>query len=322
MTSTQPSTSRTRPGLALSALIALGLTSACAPDTIIRRTALINAPQGPTREGLPLEKGQVRLSAHLSGLNAADEGGFFLFDPGVAEVGDPGVLIPDFHVGASLWAGLPGGLEIGGQFYYAAMTWADPNVMGVIPFPDNEEEDLFMGGLGLRLNVDTGAPQLALAMMVDLNLATIPEAIFICASEDPEVCSGQRLVGEEVYRFDRTERETFLLPNFALQIGWRPLLEQGADPKMDGEDTVGAFTVMPYLLLGLQSSVTNTGFENDLSTLPDDSLESLWMGYIGVGVDATFQGLAFGASVILPIEGERAIDFGAIFNLKLGAHFE
>ncbi|HRE91960.1 MAG TPA: hypothetical protein PK095_22770, partial [Myxococcota bacterium] len=219
----------------------------------------------------------------------------------------------------SLWAGLPGGLEIGGQLYYAAMTWADPNVWGVLPFPDNEEEDLFMGGLGLRLNVDTGAPQLALAMMVDLNLATIPEAIFICSSNDPEVCSGQRLVTEEVYRFDRTERETFLLPNFALQIGWKPLL---GDAAPDAVSEAGALAVMPYLLLGLQSSVTNTGFEDDISTLPDDSLESLWMGYIGVGVDATFQGLAFGASVILPIEGERAIDFGAVFNLKLGAHFE
>lgn len=309
--------------LSIGAILAASFVSACAPDTIIRRTALINAPQGPAREGLPLDKGQVRLSAHLSGLNAADSGGFFLFEPGTAEVGDPGVLIPDFHVGASLWAGLPGGLEIGGQFYYAAMSWSDPNVWGVIPFPAGEEEDLFMGGLGLRLNVDTGAPQLALAMMVDLNLATIPEAIFICSSSDPDVCRGDRLVGEEVYRFDRTERETFLLPNFALQIGWRPLLEQGEGPIADGgEDLVGAFTIMPYLLLGLQSSVTNTGFENDISTLPDDSLESLWMGYIGVGVDMTFQGLALGASVMLPIEGERAIDFGAIFNLKLGAHFE
>lgn len=302
--------------LLLISLMSLSGLAACAPDTIIRRTALINAPQSPSREGLALEKGQVRLSAHLSGVNAADGGDFFLFTPGQAEVGDPGVLIPDFHFGASLWAGLPGGLEIGGQFYYGAMAWSDPNVSGVIPFPTGREEDLFMGGLGLRLNVDTGNPRLALAMMVDLNLATIPEAIFLCEDDDPEVCRGERLVGEEVYRFDRIERENFFLPNFALQIGWLPLLEEGAEAEK------AEVSFMPYLLLGLQSSVTNTGFENDIATLPDDSLESLWMGYVGLGVDATWQGLALGMSLILPIEGERAIDFGPIFNLKVGALFE
>ena len=61
----------------------------CAPNTIIRRTALINAPQAPTREGQPLERGDVRLTAHVSGVNTADEGAFFVFQPGIAEVGDP-----------------------------------------------------------------------------------------------------------------------------------------------------------------------------------------------------------------------------------------
>src|SRR3990172_8878931 len=73
---------------------------ACAPNTIIRRTALINSPQAPTREGKPLERGEVRLQAHMSGINTANHGHFFVFEPGLAEVGDPGVLIPDFQLGA------------------------------------------------------------------------------------------------------------------------------------------------------------------------------------------------------------------------------
>ncbi len=302
-------------------------TSACAPDTIIRRTAFINAPQSPVREGLPLEKGQVRVTAHLSGANTSNTGSYFFFEPGSAEVGDPGVLIPDFQLGASLWAGLPGGLEFGGQFHYASMGWSDPNVAGVLPFPNGQEEDLFIGGLGLRLNVDTGERRLALAVMAELNLATIPEAIFICDSDDPSVCRGEQLVGEEAYRFDRIERESFFLPNLALQFGWKfgdePVAE--ADPYGDPESVAlepGRLRFMPYILLGLQSSVTNTGFEDDISTLPDDSLESMWMGYLGVGIDATIEGLVLGTSLIFPIEGEEAIDFGLVFNFRVGAQFD
>src|SRR5262245_54578169 len=142
--------------------LALGLTvmlGACAPNTIIRRTALINAPQAPTREGMALERGAVRLEGHVSALNTANDGNYFLFEPGFAEVGDPGVLIPDFHLGASVWAGLPVGFEVGAQFYYAAMDWSEPNVSGVLPFPQREEEDLFMGGLGLRFNIPVAEPR-------------------------------------------------------------------------------------------------------------------------------------------------------------------
>jgi len=311
------------------ALIAASLlvTSACAPDTIIRRTAFINAPQSPVREGLPLDKGQVRVTAHISGVNTADTGSYFFFEPGLAEVGDPGVLIPDFQLGASLWAGLPGGLEFGGHFHYASMGWSDPNVAGVLPFPRGQEEDLFIGGLGLRLNVDTGEPRLALAVMAELNLATIPEAIFICDSTDASVCRGEQLVGEEAYRFDRIERESFFLPNIALQFGWKLGAEPVSqdDPYGDPERVElepGRHRFMPYLLLGLQSSVTNTGFENDLATQANDSLESMWMGYLGVGIDATIEGLVIGTSVILPIEGEEAIDFGLVFNFRIGAQFD
>src|SRR5262245_42110855 len=164
-------------------VLALAL-GACAPNTIIRRTALINAPQAPTREGMPLERGDVRIEGHVSGVNTASTGSFFVFEPGVAEVGDPGVLIPEFQLGASVWAGLPLGLEFGGQFYYASMGWADPNVDGVLPFPKREEEDLFMGGLGLRLNFHVAEPRLALAILGEVNVARIPEAIFICSNQE------------------------------------------------------------------------------------------------------------------------------------------
>lgn len=312
----------------LSCLVFATLTvGACAPNTIIRRTALINAPQSPTREGQPLDRGDVRLEGHVSGANTGRTGSFFFFEPGVAEVGDPGVLIPDFQLGASVWAGLPAGLEFGGQIYYASMGWSEPNLNGVLPFPAGREEDLLMGGLGLRVNIDVDDPRLKLAVLTELNIASIPEAIFVC--NDSQRCDDQQLStnGEELYRFERVDHETFFLPNVALQFGWRfNDARDGAactpDPQapercLEVADTV-RLSAMPYLLLGVQESVTNTGFEPDFSTLQSDSLKGLWMGYLGFGVDAVFDKLVVGASLIIPIEGERAIDFGAVFNFKLG----
>ncbi len=311
--------------LGLAVVVMMGLVAgACAPNTIIRRTALINAPQAPTREGQPLARGDVRLEGHLSGVNTAEDGGFFVFEPGIATVGDPGVLIPDVQLGASVWAGLPAGLEIGAQVYYASMDWADPNVFGVLPFPLGQEEDLFMGGIGLRLNIDVGNPRLAFAIMAELNLATIPEAIFVCT--DRERCDNQSvsLDGSELYTFDRIERELFVLPNLALQLGWRfgdvPGVELiGEDGQVIPSDPEAiSISAMPFFTLGVQTSVTNTGFEPDFSTLPEDTLEALMVGYIGFGVDAMFDKLVLGASLLFPFEGEDAIDFGVVFNFRVG----
>lgn len=314
-------------------IIGVGVMAACAPNTVIRRTALINTPQAPTREGQPLERGEVRIEAHAGGINTGDDGAFFIFEPDVAEVGDPGVLIPNLQLGGSIYAGLPGGLEFGAQLYYAAMDWADPNVVGVLPFPEDQEEDLLMGGFGLRLNVDVGNPQLALAFLAEVNIASIPEATFVCTDE--ERCSGDSLTftGDELYRFDHVDHETFFLPTLGVQLGWRfgnelpddggggdVRYEESAAPPLDGEPDSEevALSVMPYLGLGMQASVTNTGFDPDLGNLPDDTLEQLWVGYFSVGVDARIAQLVLGASMLVPIEGEDAIDFGLVFNFRVG----
>ncbi len=290
---------------------------ACAPNTVIRRTALINAPQAPSREGLPLAKGDVRITGHINS-NTAEDGAFFFFEPGIAEVGDPGVLIPEVQIGGSVWFGLPAGLELGGQIYYAAMSWAQPNVFGVLPFPEGQEEDLLMGGIGMRLNIDVGQPQLAFALLAEINVATIPEAIFVC--DDPERCDGDRLTleGEELYRFDRIEREVFFQPNVAMQLGYRfgSMFEVPADGARMGQGFV--WSVMPFLSLGAQASVTNTGFEDDILTLAEDSLETFWVGYATIGVDALLEKFVLGASFLMPFESEDAIDFGVVFNFRVG----
>jgi len=196
----------------------------------------------------------------------------------------------------------------------------------VLPFPRGQEEDLLMGGLGLRFNVGVADPRLALAILAEVNDASIPEAIFVCTDEVR--CTSDQgsttFEGFALYSFDRVEHDTFFLPNLALQFGWRFGDVPGADPvALPGEpappEASPGVSVMPFLSLGLQASVTNTGFEPDFSTLPEDSLETLWLGYIGAGVDAVIEGFVIGGSLLLPIEGEDAIDFGLVFNVRMGA---
>jgi hypothetical protein len=295
----------------------------CAPVTVIRRTALINAPQAPSREGQSLKEGQVRLTGNLIGVNTAEEGTQFRFTPGIAEVGDPGVLIPDLQIGASVWTAVAPAIEVGAQFFYASMGWADPNVVGVLPFPRGEQRDLYFGGIGLRLNADAlfSDRNFALGLLTELNVASIPEAIFLCS--DQARCMGQSgSTNAELYIFDRVETQTFFLPNLALQFGYRfsndTALKSETSATEPGKPDALRVSVMPFLMLGVQASVTNTGFEPDLSTLPEDSLERLWVGYAAIGVDAVIEQFVVGASLMLPAEGERAIDFGVVGNFRLG----
>ncbi|MFO0745596.1 MAG: hypothetical protein U1F43_07980 [Myxococcota bacterium] len=289
------------------ALATVSLLGACAPNTIIRRTALIPAATAPVRTGLPLEKGAIRVEGHANGMNVGDpitDGNWI--DNAFPNVGDPGVLIPDVQLGASVYFGLPKGLELGFEVGYASMEWSHRNAAGVLSFPPGEQRDLFMGGVGGRLTFDLDNPMMSLALIGQLDLATIPEAIFVCVDEErctPDQFSGP-FEASDIYRFERVDQELFILPNVALQLGWRP-----------------APNVMPYLMLGAEASVKNTGFESDPSTLPDDTLESMFVGYVGVGIDLDIEGFVMGGSFYLPFEGEERIDFGPSFAFKIGGRF-
>ena len=291
--------------------IAFGLAAimanACAPNTVIRRTAFIPAPTAPARTGLPLEKGAIRFEGFANGINMGDtiyDGDWLIEDS--PQVGDPGVLIPDLHLGASLYFGLPKGLELGFQLGYAAMDWSHRNATGVLPFPDDQQRDLFSGGLGARFTFPLKSEQLSLSILGQLDVTSVPQAVFVCV--DQEACTSDQVSGDfeamDIYRFERLDEEMFILPNFALQLGWK------VDP-----------TFMPYLFLGLQTTVTNTGFEADRSTLPDDKLEALMVGYVGIGVDADIEGFVVGGSFYFPFEGEERLDFGPSFAFKIGGRF-
>jgi len=293
------------PLLALTVLTLGG--AACAPNTVIRRTAFIPAATAPARAGLPLDKGAIRFEGHANGINLGDtiyDGDWLLDD--LPDVGDPGVLIPDLHLGASLYFGLPKGFELGFQVGYASMDWSHRNAVGVLPFPAGTERDLFMGGVGARFTIPLDSPELSLSILGQVDILTIPQAVFVCV--DTSRCTpdqfGSDLEAEEIYRFERIDEELFMLPNVAVQLGWK-----------------AAPGFMPYLLLGAQASVKNTGFEDDPTTLPEDTLEGMFVAYAGIGVDADIDGFVIGGSFYLPFESEDRIDFGPSFAIKIGGRF-
>ncbi|TNF33572.1 MAG: hypothetical protein EP329_08175 [Deltaproteobacteria bacterium] len=272
------------------ALVALAslLGTACAPQTVIRRSAFIPGASVPARTGGELQKGEVRLSGHVNAIRA--DAGVVELDDLFTEVGDPGVFIPDFQLGGSAYFGVGPGLELGGQVSFASLEWASRNTVGVLDFPPGHEENLFIAGVGLRYNVPLEHPSLRLGFIGELNFVDIPEAIFVN--------------NNGVYEFRRIDRENFMLPNVALHAGWEAWFDNGS--------------VTPYLLLGAQRSVTNVGFDPQLANLDDNTLEGFMVGYIGFGADLRVEGFVINASFYVPFDSVERIDFGPSFALSVG----
>ncbi|MGD8861373.1 MAG: hypothetical protein PVI30_15295 [Myxococcales bacterium] len=269
----------------------------CAPPTAVRRTALIPAPTLPARAGAPLGAGQGRASLELDGfeltplhypeLNSADEG-------------DPGVLIPDFHLGGSFYLGVSGSIEVGARLQYTHASWSDPNVSGVLPLPDDTDQTLWSGGPGMRLNLalqeeGDGTP-ITLSLLGELGITSLPEVTFRRAG-------GTGADGDPAYVLDREEDRLFLIPNLAaaLDVGVGHGLDLG-------------------LLLGVQQSVTNVGFDS-LEHLDDDTTEPFAVGYAGVGVEYLFEPIVVSLYALLPFHGQELIDFGPRGRLQLGYAF-
>ncbi|PKN58095.1 MAG: hypothetical protein CVU56_07445 [Deltaproteobacteria bacterium HGW-Deltaproteobacteria-14] len=272
----------------LGILVAPLFASACAPQTVIRRSAFIPGAAAPARTGGELAKGEVRLAGHLNAIRASD--GVVDIDDLFTEVGDPGVFIPDFQVGASAYFGAAPGLELGGQVSYASLSWASRNTVGVLEFPPGHDENLFQFGVGLRYNVPIEHPSLRLGFIGELNFVDVPEAIFV--------------LNGGAYEFRRVDHENFMLPNVALQLGWEGWFENGS--------------VLPYLLLGVQRSVTNVGFDDQLINLDDNTLEGFLAGYVGLGADLRIEGFVLGMTFYVPFESVERIDFGPSFAVTVG----
>ena len=92
----------------------VALVAACTPPTAVRRTTLIPTPSLPARVGAPLAGGEGRGGLELNAGHLTPD---LVFEDG--EFGDPGVLIPDAHLGGSFYFGLHDLIEVGGHLQYA-----------------------------------------------------------------------------------------------------------------------------------------------------------------------------------------------------------
>ncbi|MCA9514149.1 MAG: hypothetical protein KC635_04345 [Myxococcales bacterium] len=281
-------------------LLALAaLAAACAPQTIIRRTAFVPAANAPARAGRPLGPGEVRLDGHANALNPV------ILENGAPDEGDAGVLVPDVHLGGSAWVGLPFGFELGAQAYWATARWAKSSADGVILFPRGEEPDLVMAGPGLRWNAPTGGSRFSVALMAEIDRVTATQAVFVC--RDAEVCDGRAEDGDsarELYELDHVAERGFWLANAALQLGVAIV-----EP------------VYLYTTVGAQQSISNSGFDPRLDSRLADAMHTYWLGTWGIGADFRVDSLVFGVSFYFPFAGEDDIGLGPAASFKLGVVF-
>ncbi len=251
----------------------------------------------PARIGGALEQGSGRITAQINGVRTGEV--LDLQHLGSSD-GDPGVFIPDVQLGAAAWMGIAKWIEVGAQFQYASLSWASPNAVGVLDFPADKQEDMFLFGLGARGNFELGDSKLTLSPILELNAASVSQAVFVCST-----CTNDFVPSNADYTFERLDREVFILPNTALQLSYAVL---------DG--------LRFYAMLGAQLSVTNVGFDADISNLPDTTLENFVVGYFAAGVEAQVESFVVSATFMLPIEDVERIDFGPTFAFQIGAHID
>ena len=274
------------------------VTSACAPLTPVRRTALIPAAALPARVGAPLPCGAGRLIAEVSAVDYGQDVYDFEY---LAVEGDPGVYVPNLHLGLVGYLGIGGLFELGGRFSYTRADWAEPNAVGVLPFPGRDDVSLLMGGLGGRLNLGFGAKDGvsgAVSILAEVNWASVPQAVYVC-----QICTVE-YSGNAVYVLDRLENESFILPNIGVQVGVKPVE-----------------WVFVSTIIGTEASVTNTGFDA-IENVDQSTLESFWLGYWGFGVELNVEPVVAGIHFYFPFGGEQEIDFGVIRStFQLGVQF-
>jgi hypothetical protein len=290
-----------RVGVAFGLVVLGALAFGCVEHTAVRRSLLIPGATLPARLGAPLDQGEGRAGAELSALNwpYPDPDNLGSLNP--ANEGDPGVFVPDLHLGAFFYVGLLRFWEVGLRVQYTNMAWSDQNVAGVIDLPDSQDQGLYEVGFGNRINLiwsRNPSEPFNLAVLTELNIASVPEAVFCevgtCdgyASKDP---------GYSVYQ---TRHDFYFVPNLALSAG-------------------AHFHEMLFVdaLVGATTSLTNIGFDR-LENIDDDTTDYLWVGYFGLGASVRYEWIFGNIYAHFPFEREAKIDFGPRITVQTGYAF-
>ena len=111
--------------------------SACAPQTLYRREAIVPSPQAPPYRGEPVGKKHMEFQVQLSGSHAEAEG--------VPEIYDDALWVPEFMINAAGMFGVVDFLDLGFLLTYAHGSWANKTAHGTPPMVDEDKHIFAIG---------------------------------------------------------------------------------------------------------------------------------------------------------------------------------
>jgi hypothetical protein len=269
------------------ALLAMTI-AACSVPLPIKRSAFVPRAQGPSQAGAPLgEEHGLRIFGGITSfeITKTDDAVAQNSTTDVRNLNDvtnlltrdekrgaAGLLIPTLQFGGGIYGGPSEVFEVGGQVKFTHLDWAKPNLDGVLPFPEQHEDQwMILGGPGVRLNMPLEETIFTPAILFEVNLTSIPQAVYECVANctriiDPTMPTLELTPEYEFKRLDKEQR--FILPSFSLHL---------SVDAHEWIDVVG--------FLGGQRSVKNIGFDENKDNLKADTFEAYWLGTGGAGVE-------------------------------------
>ena len=292
-------------------LVLLSVAAGCLP-TPIRRSAFVPRPTLPAQSGAPIGGEGVKAFAQVNSarLGSAELQTIQDLIGSIPFEGAAGLWIPKMQVGAGVYGAPNKNVEIGAQATYTRLEWADPNVLGVLEFPaEFDDQEIIMGGPGVRFNIPVtegveGKPPIVTpAFILETNLATIPQAVFVRTGEGIMVDAEGNVTAAQ-YEFVRIDRETFILPTLAAHV------------------TVSPLEYVHILAMGgVQRGVKNIGFDPNIDNLESSTLEGYFYGFVGGGVEGRYEMMYATALVSGAVGQPKEIRFGLSGTFSLGVVF-
>jgi len=287
-------------GVSLTVLAAF--LSGCPPLTPIRRAAFVPRPTVPADSGAPIGGKGVRV---FGGVNSVDlsggQGDISSIDDILSQIpeeGAAGVWIPTTQIGGGAYVAPNEWVEFGGQLHYTSLKWAHANVLGVPEFPPgHQEEPMWMGGPGVRINVPVGDGFITPAFLAEANVVSVPQAVYVCSQ-----CNGTYNIDQPpVYTFERMDRKSFLLPTWAAHLTISPI---------EYVHIIG--------LVAAERGVKNVGFDPDINNLENDTLDGYWYGTAGGGVELRYK-FVYATALFTGAFGQpQEIGFGPSLTAQIG----
>lgn len=249
--------------------IVLALFSCAEPQYNLKRVALVPAPFAPSRSSVPQNPGTVALLFEANPFFAVRPSYDMFSYP--SSVGDPGLLLANTQIGVSMYRWTSAYFDIGGQFRWSAEEWTMASATDVPNFPSGVVNGISVWGIGMKFNLPLNEARTArFSPMLELNLTSIPEATFRYDSHRNQ------------WNYVGTETETWLFPALFFQF----------------DKTLSNEPVDLYGFMGVQRSLTNTGFDYDTTDATEYSVKGTMVICGGVGADYCERDYYFGGGIM------------------------